>query len=130
MKIDIKLFDELTQAAVKSPRLRMNLDLRTSPEDGSQRMLNALEPGTQVPIHRHTKSTETVFVLRGSVRQNYYDLNGVLEESFVVAAGGETCGFSVPVGQWHNTESLEPGTIIFEAKDGKFEPLPPEDVKL
>lgn len=86
MKLTSQLLDDLTARAKSSPRLRMNLDLRTSPEDGSQRMLNALEPGTEIPIHRHRKSTETVVLIRGAVRQNYYDDSGNLTESFIAAA--------------------------------------------
>jgi len=128
MKIDKTLLDDLTARAKESPRLRMNLDMRTSAEDNSQRMLNALEPGTEVPIHRHTKSTETVIVLRGRVRQNFYDEAGRLEESFVAAPCTEITGFSVELGRWHNSESLESGTVILESKDGKYEPINEEDI--
>ena len=135
MKLTTSLLDDLTARAKASPRLRMNLDLRTSPADGSQRMLNALEPGTVLPIHRHPKSTETVVLIRGSVRQNYYAPDGTLLESFVAAAGtspnfpaADCAGFSVPVGQWHNTECLESGTVFIECKDGAYEPLGPEDI--
>lgn len=128
MKIDKNLLDDLTARAKESPRLRMNLDMRTSAEDNSQRMLNALEPGTEVPIHRHTKSTETVIVLRGRVRQNFYDEAGRLAESFVAAPCTEIAGFSVELGRWHNSESLESGTVILESKDGKYEPIKEEDI--
>ena len=120
MLIDKQLLDDLCEKARGCERLRMNYDLRTSPDDGSQRMLNALEPGTKIPVHRHTQSTETVVVLRGRVRQNYYDEHGVIVKSFIVEAGGDVCGFSVPKGQWHNSEALENGTVIFEAKDGRY----------
>ena len=113
----------------------MNLDLRNSAEDGSQRMLNALEPGTILPIHRHTRSTETVVLIRGSVRQNYYNPDGSLAQSFIAAAGtspnassADCLGFSVPAGQWHNTECLESGTVFIECKDGAYAPLGPEDI--
>ena len=129
MELNTKLLDELTAKAQASPRLRMNLDLRTSADDKSQRMLNALEPGTVVPIHRHTKSTEVFVVLRGSGIHHVYDDSGKEIEAIPVAAGGPCPGYSVPVGQWHRLESLESGTIIFEAKDGAYEPLAPEDVK-
>ena len=84
MKIDNTLLDELTAQAQASPRLRMNMDLRDSAEDQSQRMLNAIEPGSEVPIHRHRKTSETVVVLRGRVVEEYYDDAGVLAESFVL----------------------------------------------
>ena len=135
MKLTTSILDDLTAQAKASPRLRMNLDLRNSAEDGSQRILNALEPGTILPIHRHTRSTETVVLIRGSVRQNYFNPDGSLRESFIAAAGtspnspaADCMGFSVPLGQWHNTECLESGTGFIECKDGAYAPLGPEDI--
>lgn len=136
IQIDNALLDELTRKAKESPRLRMNYDLRTSSEDTSQRMLNALEPGTMVPIHRHTKSTEVVVMLRGKGVQHMYDVavgpdgeRVVVETGQVMLeAGGACCAMSVGVGEWHRLEALESGTIIFEAKDGKYEPVKEEDV--
>lgn len=128
MVIDKKLLDGLTARAKSSPRLRMNLDLRNTPEDQSQRMLNALEPGTVMPIHRHRQSSETVVVLRGKVKWLYYDCHGQLTDSFVVESGGEIFGLSVPMGQWHSLECLEPGSVILECKDGAFKPLTDEDI--
>lgn len=128
MKIDSEFLDTLTRAAKESPRLRMNYDLRTSPADGSQRMLNALEPGTAIPIHRHTKSTEVVVMLRGRGIQYYYDDAGNVTGSTLLEAGGPCAMMSVELGQWHRLEALEPGTVIFESKDGPYEPLGPEDV--
>ena len=84
MRIDNILLDNLTAQAKESPRLRMNMDLRNSSADSSQRMLNAIEPGSVVPIHRHQKTSETVVVLRGRVVEEYYDDAGVLVESFVL----------------------------------------------
>ena len=96
---------------------------------------DALEPGTILPIHRHTRSTETVVLIRGSVRQNYYNPDGSLAQSFIAAAGtspnassADCMGFSVPAGQWHNTECLESGTVFIECKDGAYAPLGPEDI--
>ena len=120
MKIDSTLLDTLTAQAKANPRLRQAYDLRTTPEDNSQRILNAMEPGTILPIHRHRGSTETVVVLRGKIRQNFYDENGQLTESFEVSARSEIVGFSVEVGRWHNTECLESGTVILECKDGRY----------
>lgn len=128
MLIDSTLLDNLTAEAKQSPRLRMNYDLRNSPEDGSQRMLNAMEPGTVVPVHRHGKSSETVVVIRGSIRQNFYDSEGNVTESIVYKAGGRVSICVVPMNAWHNSESLESGTIIFEAKDGAYEPHGEEDI--
>lgn len=128
MIIDISLLDNLTAQAKDSPRLRMHYDLRNSVDDGSQRILNAMEPGTVLPIHRHRESSETVVMLRGKGKWNYYDDNGNLTESFVVSADGDIRGISVPKGQWHNCESLESGTVILECKDGAWESLAPEDI--
>ena len=128
MKIDSALFDTLSSQAKANPRLRQAYDLRTTSEDNSQRILNALEPGTILPIHRHRGSTETVVVLSGKVRQNFYDENGQLTESFEVSAGSEIVGFSVELGRWHNTECLESGTVILECKDGKYDVLREEDI--
>ncbi len=128
MIITEELLDKLTDEAKASPRLRMNYDLRTSAEDQSQRMLNALEPGTEVPIHRHRTTTEVVTVVRGAIRQNFYNDEGQLTETFDVCAGGSVSLFVVPVGAWHKSIALESGTIIFEAKDGKYEPIAAEDV--
>ena len=128
MKIDSTLLDTLTAQAKANPRLRQAYDLRTTPEDNSQRILNAMEPGTILPIHRHRGSTETVVVLRGKIKQNFYDENGQLTESFEVSARSEIVGFSVEVGRWHNTECLESGTVILECKDGRYEVLAEEDI--
>ena len=128
MLIDQKLLDELTEKAKVNPRLRTAYDLRTTPQDNSQRILNAVEPGTVLPIHRHRTSTETIVVLRGRVRQNYYDENGKLTESFELAPMSSIVGMSVPVGQWHALESLESGTVILETKDGAYAPLSEEDI--
>lgn len=126
--IDSGVLDRLTAAARIAPRLRMNLDMRNSPADRSQRMLNALEPGTMLPVHRHRTTSETLVVLRGSVKQNFYDGNGRLTASWTLAAGSDTPAVNVPAGQWHNTEALEPGTVIFEAKDGPYTPLTETDI--
>ena len=128
MFLNTELFDKLTAQAKASPRLRMNFDLRNTPDDQSQRMLNALEPGTVMPIHRHRSSSETVMVLRGKVKWLYYDENGKLTNTFSVAPDSDLCGLSVPKGQWHSLECLESGTVIFEAKDGPYEPMAAEDV--
>lgn len=128
MKIDNELLDSLTTQAKASPRLRMNYDLRTSGNDTSQRMLNALEPGTVIPIHRHSHSTETVVMLRGRGIQYYYDDFGNITGQVLLEAGGLCSMMSVEVGQWHRLESLETGTIIFEAKDGAYEPISDQDI--
>ena len=128
MLIDKEFLDNLTNQAKASPRLRQHYDLRNTPEDTSQRILNAMEPGTELPIHRHRGTSETVVMLRGKGMWNYYDDNGNLTESFIVSADGEIRGISVPKGQWHNSESLESGTVILECKDGAWTPLTEDDI--
>ena len=99
MKLDTALLDTLTAQARTSPRLRQHYDLRNTPDDNSQRILNALEPGTELPIHRHRESSETVVMLRGKGRWNYYDDKGNLTGTFLVSADGDIRGISVPKGQ-------------------------------
>ena len=129
IKIDNALLDSLTEQAKASPRLRMNYDLRNSSEDTSQRMLNAIEPGSLVPIHRHQKTSETVVVLRGRVLEEFYDeLERICSAVYEVSADGPVCALNIPAGQWHTLRSLESGTVILEVKDGAYEPIGPEDV--
>lgn len=123
------ILDDLTAQAKASPRLRMNLDLRNSPEDKSQRMLNAIEPGSELPIHRHKHTSETVVCLRGRLVWEYYDeLERICTEAIEVSAGGPVCGLNVPAGQWHTVRALESGSVILEMKEGKYEPIGAEDI--
>lgn len=128
MRIDKELLDSLTAKAGECERLRMNLDLRTSQNDTSQRMLNALEPGTELPIHRHRFSAETVVVVRGSLKEVFYNDNGEVTDTILMQAGGACPALQIPAGQWHTVEVLEPGTVIFEAKDGVYAPLGEDDI--
>jgi cupin fold WbuC family metalloprotein len=128
MLIDQRLLDDLSAQAKVSPRLRMNLDLRNSAEDSSQRMLNAIEPGSEVPVHRHRNTSETMVVLRGSVVEDYYDDSCSCVASYELSAGGPVCAMNIPAGQWHTLRALESGTVILEMKDGAYEPISPEDV--
>ena len=129
MKITQAILDDLTAKAKESPRLRMNLDLRNSAEDQSQRMLNAIEPESVVPIHRHQKSSETVVCLRGRVVEEYYDeLERICTEAIELNPNGPIVALNIPAGQWHTLRSLESGSVILEVKDGKFEPIQDCDV--
>lgn len=128
MKIDNVLLDSLTEQAKVSPRLRINYDLRNSSEDTSQRMLNAIEPGSVVPVHRHRGTSETVVCLRGSLVEEFYSSAGEVEASFEVAAGGDCCALNIPVGVWHTLRSLESGTVILEVKDGAYVPIGEKDI--
>ena len=129
MKITQAILDQLTEQAKASPRLRMNMDLRNSAEDQSQRMLNAIEPGSPLPIHRHQKSSETVVCLRGRLVEEYYDeLDRICTESIELSPNGPVVALNIPAGQGHTVRSLESGTVILEMKNGPYEPISPEDI--
>ena len=129
MKITQALLDKLTAEAKASPRLRMNLDLRNSAEDKSQRMLNAIEPGSPLPIHRHRHSSETVVCLRGRLVEEFYDeLERTCKEAIEISPNGPIVAVNIPAGQWHTVRVLESGTVIMEVKDGAYEPLGEEDI--
>ena len=104
------------------------MDLRNSPADGSQRMLNAIEPGSPLPIHRHMRSSETVVCLRGHLREMFYNDAGEVTEVIDLAPGSDCVALCIPIGQWHGVEVLESGTVILEMKDGAYEPIGPEDI--
>lgn len=129
MKISQPLLDKLTEEAKASPRLRMNYDLRNSDADHSQRMLNAIEPGSPLPIHRHQKSSETMVCLRGRLQVEFYDeLERICMDSFVIEPNGINVAVSIPIGVWHTVHALESGTCILEMKDGAYEPLQDVDI--
>lgn len=117
------ILDNLTEQAKFSPRLRMNMDLRNSPEDLSQRMLNALEPGTVMPIHRHHASSETVVILRGKIQWVFYDDNGKETERVTLDADGWPRMLNVEKDRWHSLVCLEEGSVIYESKDGPYHPF-------
>ena len=139
--IDNQLLDTISSQAKASPRLRQAYDLRTSPADNSQRMLNALEPGTVMPVHRHMKTSESIAMIRGKMVMRLYDDNGTITDEFVMAPAGsvtevvtepvevvEVPMVQIETGQWHSLEVLEEGTVVFESKDGKYEPLKEEEL--
>lgn len=128
MVIDNRILDELTEKAKANPRLRQAMDLRNSPEDQSQRMLNALEPGTVMPIHRHHQSSETVVILRGKIRWIFYDEKGIETEQVVLDAGGELRMLNVEKDRWHSLECLESGSVLYESKDGPYHPLEEDEI--
>ena len=131
MKITQALLDDLTAKAKASPRLRMNLDLRNSADDQSQRMLNAIEPGSELPIHRHKHTSETVVCLRGRLVWEFYDeLERICTETIELSPNGQVVALNVPAGQWHTVRALESGSVILEMKDGAYEPISDEDILL
>lgn len=128
MIIDGKLLDEVSSRAKISQRLRMNYNFHESLEDKCHRMLNAVEPGTEVPIHRHPTKDESFVVLRGKVRVTTYNDDGTVIESVVLCAAEGRYGVDIKKGVWHNLESLESGSVIFECKEGPFVPHEVEGV--
>ena len=129
LKITQALLDNLTEQAKDSPRLRMNMDLRNSAEDKSQRMLNAIEPENPLPIHLHRNSSETVVCLRGRLVNEFYDeLERRCTEAIELSLNGPVVAVNIPIGQWHTVRSLESGTVILEVNDGPYETLGLEDI--
>ncbi len=129
MIINQFILDNLTAQAKASPRLRMNLDLRNSQDDQSQRMLNAIEPGSPMPIHRHRHSSETVVCLRGRLVEEFYDdLERMCTDAIELTPNGPNFVLNIPAGQWHTVRALESGTVILECKDGQYVPLGDEDI--
>lgn len=127
MVIDNNFLDNLLEQAASSERKRTAFDMRTASTDNSQRIINALIPGTIVPIHRHTKTSETMTVLRGKLTEIFFDDNGNETARFVLGPSTGNLLIQIPVGTWHTVEVNEP-CVIFEAKDGAYEPVAPEDV--
>lgn len=128
MIIDQVVLDSLSEQAKANPRLRQALDLRTTSEDNSQRMLNALESGTIMPIHRHRNTSETMVIIRGKLIERFYDDIGNITEEFLMEPRGQYPMVQIEVGQWHSLEVLEDRTIIFDVKDGKYAPLEECDI--
>jgi cupin fold WbuC family metalloprotein len=127
MIIDDTLLDGLMSRAKVNPRLREAMDLRDSATEGSQRMLNALAMGTVMPVHRHRETSETIFLLRGKMDEVFYDEKGHEVSRFHLDPREGRFGVQVPVGTWHSLEVLE-DSVLFEAKNGVYEPLKKEDV--
>lgn len=128
MVVDKEILDDLMVKAKGNQRLRMAMDLRNSPDDMSQRMLNALEPGTIMPIHRHHKSSESVVILQGKIRWIFYDNNGKETESVILDANGPIRMLVAEKDRWHSLECLESGSVIYESKDGPYPPLEEDEI--
>lgn len=127
-KINNQLLDQVSAEAQANPRLRMNHNFHESPESKSQRLLNALEPGTVVPIHRHMHTSETYILLRGKLRILFYDNERKITDDFILDPTQGEYGVNIPAGQWHALEVLESGSVIFEVKDGPYTPIKSEDM--
>lgn len=136
--IDLTLLDKVSSKAKESPRLRMNYNFHQSLEDKCHRFLNAVEPGTIMPIHRHKETSETCICIRGHLEEYLYGFTKTrsdgtpdpdsfgLVETVDMVPGGPV--LNIEKGQWHSLKCLESGTVLFEAKDGAYEPLSPEDI--
>lgn len=128
MILDDKLLDGVTEKAKKSERLRMNFNLHESLDAKAQRLFNALEPGTILPIHRHRNTAETYILLRGRMNVIFYNEDGSISEKKEINPLKGIYGAHIEKGQWHTLEVLESGTVLFEVKDGPYIPFQPEDV--
>lgn len=129
MVINQSLLNQLTEQAKASPRLRMNYDLRNSEDDGSQRMLNAIEPGSPERIHRHQHTSETVVCIRGRVVEEFYDeLERICTDSIELTPNGPNVAINIPAGQWHSIRAVESGSVVLSCKDGRYEPIQEVDV--
>ncbi len=126
MILDDTLLDDLEAKAKQSPRLRMNLNLHDSLDSKAQRLLNALMPGTVIPIHRHRHTAETYAILRGRMFVVFYDSMGGAVERILLDSRSGHYGVHIHKGQWHAVEVIEP-SVILEVKDGPYMPLQPED---
>lgn len=126
--LDSKLLDSITEQTKESSRLRMNYNLHESLDAKAQRLFNALEPGTTLPVHRHPHTSETYILVRGRLKVEYYNEKKELLESIVLDPLIRMYGIHIPAGQWHTVIPLESGTMIFEVKDGSYTPLRSEDV--
>jgi cupin fold WbuC family metalloprotein len=122
MLIDDKVLDDLTRRAQNSPRRRMNLNFHESLEDKCHRFLNAVEPGADIPIHRHPEKEESFMVLRGKIRVTTYNDDGTIFEDLVLSPTEGRYGVNVEKNVWHTVEALEPGSVIFECKEGPYVP--------
>ena len=126
--IDKKLLDEVSAQAKASPRLRKNYNFHQSLDDLCHRMLNALELGTEVPIHHHPDKDETFVILRGKIRVTTYNDDGTVAESVVLSLEDGCYGVNIPKNVWHTLEALEPNSCIFESKQGPFVPHEEEGI--
>ncbi len=126
--LDNNLLDKITEEAKQNERLRMNYNLHDSLDAKAQRLFNALEPDTVIPIHRHQDTAETYIVVRGKLKVEYYNDDKILTDEMVLDPLIGKFGLHVPIGQWHRVISLESGTTVFEVKDGPYKPFDPIDI--
>lgn len=128
MKLDKELLDSITQKAKENPRLRMNHNLHDSLESKVQRLFNALEPGTVLPIHRHQNTDETYILIRGKIEVIFYDDDKNIVDRFIMSQEEGNFGAHIPKGTWHTIEIMESGSVIFEVKEGPYQPISENDI--
>jgi len=120
MVIDKELLDKISEQAKDSPRLRMNYNFHQNLDEKCHRFLNAVEPGTEVPIHKHPTKDETFVLLRGKVKVTIHNDDGIIIESVVLCPTEGRYGVNIPKGVWHTLEAMETNSVIFECKEGPF----------
>ena len=129
MQIDDKLLNKVSAEAKANARLRMNYNLHESLDDKVQRLFNAMEPGTVIPIQRHRDTAETMIIVRGLLKiTTYDDEKNILEQCVLNPLDGKY-GYHIPKGVWHEVEVMAPNTVMFEVKEGPYAPLAIEDIK-
>lgn len=128
MKLDKELLDSITQKAKENPRLRMNHNLHDSLDSKVQRLFNALEPGTVLPIHRHQNTDETYILIRGKIEVIFYDDDKNVIDRFIMCQEEGNFGVHIPKSTWHTIEIIESGSVIFEVKEGPYQPISENDI--
>lgn len=128
MIITSKFLNIISAQAKESPRLRKNFNLHETLDSKVQRLFNAMEPGTVIPVQRHRNTAETLMLVRGQMKVVLYNDNKNIIEEAILSHESGNYGVHIPVGVWHCVEILEPGTVMFEVKEGPYEPLKPEDM--
>ena len=128
MIITSNLLDIISAQAKESPRLRMNYNLHETLGSKVQRLFNAMEPGTVIPVQRHRNTAETIMLVRGKIKVEFYDDNKNMIDSAILSHESGNYGVHIPARVWHWVEILEPNTVMFEVKEGPYEPLGKEDI--
>lgn len=126
--IDEKLLNRVSTEAKKNSRLRKNYNLHQALNEPVQKLLNAMEPGTQIPIHRHKDKEETLIVLKGDIQICFYNDNKIPVEKIRLNPSDKNYGITIPAGVWHNLMVMEKGTVIFEVKEGPYAPISEDDI--
>lgn len=128
MLIDDKLLNKVSAEAKANPRLRMNYNLHEFLDDKVQRLFNAMEPGTIIPIQRHRDTAETMIVVRGQLKLTIYNDDKSIIEEYVLNPSVGNYGYHIAKGVWHGVEVLATNTVMFEVKGGPYRPLADEDI--